>query len=194
VKNITSKKAYYNDFKNERLGNPFVAELGKFFVLHKAYRKKAEKAVFDLYGEKPFLSVHRRQFPRCAWRATNGPYGRNVGGGANCSKQTMLGHCDLTYEKVQLEYNPTKLPVVLFTDGRNTSLDESFPTKDDHDFLTQLWMMTLSERHVGVPMSTVDVVVNHWRYAAGKQFIEPAGCYNDFDEARAALNPRRLAL
>lgn len=188
VKNVTSKRAYYNNFQNERRGNPFVAELAKYFLPYKFYRKKAEKAVAKMFRGKPFLSVHRRQFPRCEWRSTDGLYGRNVGGGANCSKEIMVEHCDLTYDKVQKRYNPTNLPVVLFTDGRNKSLDDTFPTKDDNDFITQLWMMTLSERHIGVPVSTVDAVVNHWRFAGGKRFIEPAGCYNDFDEVNRVLS------
>jgi hypothetical protein len=191
--NITGKQAYYNDYKNERQGNPFIPELAKYLMPRADLRKKAEKAVRDTYGDKAFMSVHRRSHKRCPWRATNGPFGRNVGGGMSCSKQIMLDMCDLKYDTVQEKYNPTNLPVVLFTDGRNQTLDETFPTIDKQDFFTQLWMMTLSERHVGIPVSTVDLVVNHWRFAQGKRFIEPAGCYNPFQEDYV-LDPRHFEI
>ena len=99
-----------------------------------------------------------------------------VGGGANCTTNMTLSLCHATYENVT-QFNPDGLPLVLFTDGRRPELDETFPIIDNHDFLTQFWMMVLSDIHVGNPASTVDRIVMHWRYAQGRQNIEPSRCF-----------------
>jgi len=182
VRNMTGKQAYYHDFKNQRAGNPFLPQLAKYFLPRKDLRERVEKAMATTYGETPILSVHRRNHRSCWWRATEGTYGRNVGGGTNCSKSTMVTMCGLSYADVQSRFNPRNLPVVLFTDGRNETLDSTFPVIDSHNFTDQIWMMTLTAEHVGIPVSTVDLVVNHWRYAQGRGKIYPTECYNEFKE------------
>jgi len=55
------------------------------------------------------------------------------------------------------------LPVILFTDGQAKEYDESFPIRGQNEMMEELWMMVQSEIHVGNPMSTVEMVVHHWR-------------------------------
>jgi hypothetical protein len=95
--------------------------------------------------------------------------------------------CNMTYKNVtdqlrQLEQEKDKeydsitknAVVVLFTDGQVPALDNTFPLRDENPFPVQLWMMALSNVHIGTPTSSVDHVVNHWRHGLR---IEPSQCY-----------------
>jgi hypothetical protein len=139
------------------------------------------------------VSVHRRWLEgSCNRRATNGE--------VFCIRQQSRRHgqlrqqpssipnmCNMTYQNVtdqleQLEQEKDKeydsitknAVVVLFTDGQVPHLDDTFPLRDEHPFPVQLWMMALSDVHIGTPTSSVDHVVNHWRHGLR---IQPSQCY-----------------
>ena len=65
-----------------------------------------------------------------------------------------------------------EFPIILFTDNHMSF--SSFANVNHDDFKIQMWMMTLSETHYGVPASSVDWVVAHWR---GSKRTEPLACY-----------------
>ena len=179
--------AYYTNFENHKT-NPFLPHLAQLMWPSKRIREEAENAVRQKLGNKPFLSVHRRSMDgECFHRAGVGAVVGNDFPN-NCTTQTMVTMCNLNYTTVQQYFNPTNLTVVLFTDWLQKHLDRTFPIVDDHDFFVQLWMMTLSERHVGNPVSTVDLVVNHWRYSKGNLNIMPADCYHKYREDYAKEN------
>ena len=185
--------AYYTKFENRKT-NPFLPHLAQLMWPSKRIREEAENAVRQKVGNKPFLSVHRRSMEStevagagCIKRAkTSNSVGNDFPN--NCTTQTMLTMCNLNYTTVQQYFNPTNLTVVLFTDWLQKDLDRTFPIVDNHAFFVQLWMMTLSERHVGNPVSTVDMVVNHWRYSKGNPNIMPADCYHEYREEYAKEN------
>ena len=183
---MDGKTAFYTNYKHSKT-NPFLPHLAQLMWPSKRIREEAENAVRQKLGNKPFLSVHRRGMKGCLNRAK---VSKSVGNDFpnNCTTQTMLTMCNLNYTTVQQYFNPTNLTVVLFTDWLQKHLDQTFPIVDDHAFFVQLWMMTLSERHVGNPLSTVDMVVNHWRYSKGNPNIMPADCYHEYREEYAKEN------
>ena len=81
------------------------------------------------------------------------------------------------------DYRRSALPVVgnvtLFTDGQNKAMDATYSTVDGHPLMVQLWMMVLSDMHVGNPKSSMDYLVWMWKQAHGPSGwkMYPRDCY-----------------
>ncbi|CAJ1934432.1 unnamed protein product [Cylindrotheca closterium] len=186
VKNMTGKEIFYAKFDNPE-GIPYLPQIPKYFLPRKDLRERAQQALVETYGKDPILTVHRRSMS--LWRANKYWKGQ---GGANCSKLLSVAMVNLSYAYVQANLNPRNLSVVLFTDGLTPALDSTFPVIDSHNFTEQIWMMASSDEHVGIPVSTVDMIVNHWRYAQGNRNISPHQCYWKFKE-EYAMDPSHFS-
>jgi hypothetical protein len=127
-----------------------------------------------------FVSVHRREMEGgCHGLASHIGQHFCVGsaGGSNSTLSTSI--CDIVYSDTvnmtsTVATNYTNVPMVLFTDGQAKEKDNTFPLRASATFQVEAWMMTLSSVHIGVPVSSVDNVVNHWR--RGKNML-PTSCY-----------------
>lgn len=106
---VPGQKAYYRGF-SRRLNNgksryDYITAIARDLLPKKATRDRAEAIVRETYGNKPYMSVHRRAKMKCKKRSAQG---NHVAGGANCSSDTMLEMCSITHDVVQQKYNPTK--------------------------------------------------------------------------------------
>lgn len=154
---ITAETAHKMQSKNRI--NPELMEL----VPKLEIRQEAEKVIPD----EPFISVHRRWLEgQCHMRA-------NIANHFCVSKKGVRveNTCDIAYTDIM---NPNGHKVVLFTDGQQRRFDSTFPHVDDHSFHVQMWMMTQSTVHYGNPVSSVDMVINHWR--EGRE-MRPIECF-----------------
>ena len=132
-------------------------------------RSEAEKAAIK-------FSVHGRSF--------EGICGRSEHICPNKLARSMYDMCDYSWNKVSTllpfeimkEFNtPT-----LFTDRQNGAMDATYGAAiDEHPFLVQLWMMVLSDAHVGNPQSSIDYLVWLWKQADAPPGwrMYPVDCY-----------------
>ena len=71
-------------------------------------------------------------------------------------------------------------PPLLFADGQNAAHIATYERVDAHPLEIQLWMMVLSDVHVGNPQSSMDYVVWAWKRAGhgppGWRML-PSDCY-----------------
>jgi hypothetical protein len=82
-----------------------------------------------------------------------------------------------TYSPVSLAESFGVSGAIAYSDGQQGLLD-GYAGVDRHDFFTQYALMALSPRHVGNPMSSVDLLVSAWRKQIhGPGTTLPAGCY-----------------
>lgn len=66
----------------------------------------------------------------------------------------------------------------LFTDHQSPPMDQTFSIIDDHPFMVQLWMMVLSDVHIGTPGSSLDYLVWIWKQKMGLPGVMfPLDCY-----------------
>lgn len=93
---------------------------------------------------------------------------------------SVVDLCDYQLQRVSdLFHIQDKDQVVLFTDGQNQAMIQSYHHVDTRPFLEQIWAMVQSERHIANPKSSVDFLVYLWRKQLGRQNgIEPHACYN----------------
>lgn len=163
------------------------------FFPKRSIREQAEREVEKLKQQhynntttttKKLVSVHRRNMDGSCHKRAQMP-GLNWCQSENESI-VVQNVCNLTYhnitEQLRIQYNDDDdtVLIVLFTDGQVPELDNTFPVRvnDTIDFKVQLWMMVLSDVHFGIPMSSVDHVVNHWRQ--GRE-MHPKECYHITD-------------
>jgi hypothetical protein len=144
-----------------------------------------------IHSSYAFVSVHRRWLEGSCHIRSDIP-GENFCINSN-HKIRVQDTCEIVYSNITEDYyrryhpqapppqqqdQPFIMPpVLLFTDGQQPELDQTFPFRDSHPFAVQLWMMTLSAIHYGNPVSSVDHVVNHWRQGVG---MEPSDCFPSF--------------
>jgi hypothetical protein len=92
----------------------------------------------------------------------------------------VIDLCDYHLQRVsELFQIKNKDQVILFTDGQNQPMIDSYVHVDSRPFLEQLWAMVQSDLHIGNPKSSVDFLVYLWRKQLGRvNGIEPQACYN----------------
>eukprot|EP00523_Entomoneis_sp_CCMP467_P005097 CAMPEP_0168741994 /NCGR_PEP_ID=MMETSP0724-20121128/12809_1 /TAXON_ID=265536 /ORGANISM="Amphiprora sp., Strain CCMP467" /LENGTH=338 /DNA_ID=CAMNT_0008789533 /DNA_START=178 /DNA_END=1197 /DNA_ORIENTATION=- len=134
----------------------------------------------------PFISVHRRWLEGQCGRYANDSYtiaGRRT---TNlCNTSLMNSICELSLSSLpflapkvfERSLNNSERTIILFTDGQVPEKDGTFPIQydtkisvgtcgprgGDCQMVLEIIMMTLSEYHVGNPVSTVDTIVQGWR-------------------------------
>ena len=126
-------------------------------------------------------------------------HGRSFKGSCGCLKcqhicpnklaRSMYEMCDYSLGRVStllpFEIQEYKTPM-LFTDKQNSAVDSTYGAAiDDHHFIVQLWMMVLSDVHVGNPQSSIDYLVWLWKQtdAPPGWRMYPADCYTTFNIA-----------
>lgn len=116
----------------------------------------------------PFISVHRRGLDDLCLKWSE----RYKDATTGCTQKLVDSMCcNVTYADIP---NPDNLTVLLFSDGQGPEADATFPILVRNSFPVEQWMMTLSLKHYGNPMSTVDGMVKVWRHGRG---MEPAACF-----------------
>lgn len=123
---------------------------------------------------KPFISVHGRSFEGSNSHCTSSE---------NAAYKCTEHLCD--YSKTStLERFSTFLgnvsQLVLFTDGFNKEMAGTYQHVETKNPLeVQMWMMVISDIHIGHPGSTQDYVVWMWRsQVKASGFMLPWACYN----------------
>jgi len=147
----------------------------------------------------PIPSLAVRMEAEFAW-PLNGTrvsvHGRSLEGGCPImdpicpSRRLQVEHtlCDYSWPNVvALNFNipPGTVPR-LFTDRQNSEMDSTYTVIDDHAFMVQLWMMVLSDIHIGNTQSSIDYMVWLWRQHMGLHYgaMHPADCYTGPDQLR----------
>ena len=99
------------------------------------------------------------------------------------SRRTQVADrlCDYSWGHVAglgLHLPPDAVPR-LFTDGQNRQMDTTYAVIDDHPFMVQLWMMVLSDVHVGNTQSSIDYMIWLWKQQEGQRHgvMYPRDCY-----------------
>jgi len=86
-----------------------------------------------------------------------------------CTAEVRAWTCGIDYDGVvrhlrNVTTQSTRdLPSILFTDRQVEEKDQTFPLVGNYSMLEEMWMMVQSEIHYGNPMSSVDLVLHHWR-------------------------------
>lgn len=107
--------------------------------------------------EKKFVSVHGRNFEgNCEFFVRK-----------YSNKSHPEWYCQLTSEIVEKEMKPKlgleNYETLLLSDGQRPDLDETFEFQYSGSFESSVWIMVLSDYHIGNTASTVDFVVSKWR-------------------------------
>ena len=157
------------------------------FLPHQKHRDAAEKILREWPYGNEYISVHRRDLEgSCRVHARCSDVNletleclqvRKNDTSDTCTADVRLRACDMEYKFVD---NPEGLPVVLFTDGQVSALDNTFANRFNASshFFVEMWLMVRSKVHYGNPRSTVDEVVANWRHGRG---MEPKECYTSRD-------------
>ena len=153
-----------------------------------AYRatKRYRRIGKQQHGVGGFVSVHRRNLEDVCrrWSRTPEKYSANYCIRGEPFLPSYEDWCDTVYQNITERHNRT---VVLFTDRQRPEYDKTFPIRDENSFPVQLHMMTLSDLHYGVPISSIDYVVSHWRQG---QNTKPHTCFGMPDNWSAATKTK----
>ena len=168
---LTGKDVFYLRGGPYSKNNHFLKEMTELLPLQET-RQKAMDVIATDYHNQSFISVHRRWMDGECYKRSR--LRSNFGSVESCTTENMTKACDVTFSDIS---NPNNRTVILFTDGQKSSMDQTFPIRDQQTFKVQMWMMAQSETHYGNPGSSVDWVVMHWRQRLGKGNMEPAACY-----------------
>mmetsp|Transcript_7130 Transcript_7130/g.11339 ORF Transcript_7130/g.11339 Transcript_7130/m.11339 type:complete len:314 (+) Transcript_7130:39-980(+) len=153
---VTAEALFYSETK--------MNESKYWDMLHPRERYK-EKAVAFMQGLRAahpgrlIVSVHKRGF--------EGNCGHFVS--SFSSKKHPEWYCGMTVNSLEqnilpaYRLDPTNVLVVLVSDGQDPEGDASFNLTYKGSFLSAVWLMTLTDFHIGTNASTIDVVVSNWR-------------------------------
>ena len=151
----------YESIFFEQLNQEFTIPLPKSSV-----QEHARKA-WDSKG----ISVHGRSFEgTCALIKSNHCPSRN---------ENVENLCDYSSHRLRHLFSIDSLtPMVLFSDKQDTTMDSTYEIINEDPIAVQLWMQVISETHIGNPMSTLDLIVYHWKKQTGLGGrMLPESCY-----------------
>ena len=130
-----------------------------------------------LSNERKKISVHGRSFEDCSHCCIgtgHAPY--------TCKAQNL---CNYGFDVLVSQFseyigNTSNDQIVLLSDGQNSDNIRSYPVVETNSALVvQMWMMVLSDIHIGHPESSVDYVVWRWRKQVNASgYMLPWDCYN----------------
>ena len=87
--------------------------------------------------------------------------------------------CDYSWPRVSSLFG-LREPALLISDGQNADHIATYERVDAHPLAVQLWLMVLSDVHVGNPQSSMDYMIWAWKHAgygpAGWRML-PRDCY-----------------
>ena len=121
------------------------------------------------------ITMCKDRFKRCPQFCT----GCKEGGLAMRSPQYYSFACDYTEAAVKNRFSsvlPANIFVILFTDGKNPTLDNQFQHIDKQKFFVQLAMMSMTDIHIENPASSIGKIVHSWRHLRNLPTM-PKECY-----------------
>ncbi len=140
-------------------------------------REEAERIWNQYYdqGLKKRISLHGRSFEGSDWHCTSSDHA-----GYRCQHQYA---CDYSSTNIISRFHSFigdhSDAVVLFTDGQNPEYAQGYQYQENTSLLeVQMWMMVMSDIHIGHPGSSQDYMVWRWRHAMNpKGIMLPHDCY-----------------
>lgn len=140
------------------------------------------------------VSVHGRSFEGSSWHCHNYDH---AGAPCQVSETEGVQTCDYAMQDVLARFSRRRITqnlkdnfFLLFSDGQNPESAATYPHQETGAPLeVQMWMMAISDIHIGHPGSSQDYVVWRWRKEVsaameGRRFMLPFECYQTPEEIR----------